>query len=373
MSRAREGWLHLLVVLALVLLVTFAAVGRSWLPLVFPTTGVLFAAGAAACAVALDRAERARTFLLRALLRVLLPFWAFAAVAVPVMADRGWRADPDLGADPLTWATGWRWVLPLTDPPVSVAGLDWMPWLWLVRTFLWLVLLTPALLWLFRRWPLRVAAVPVVVLLVVTVGLTDLFGRSYDAVVTVCVYYCCWLLGFAYADGTLLRLPPVRTVAAGAVLIAAGAWWALTAQRGLDAEDLYDVPWATLLFSVGGLLVLLRAQPAFAWVAGGRRWGAVLAFLPRRMLTVVLWADVAVLLAPTVLAETPLAGQNTPDVGGDLLRYAAAWVLLLGAAILLGWLEAWPAGRRGFLRRRRPAGRRYVLTDNVAAEDARAG
>src|SRR5688500_9375643 len=115
MRRENETWLHALVVVALAMALAFAAFGWNWLPLAFPARGMLFAAGGAACAAVLDRADDAWAFLRRAGLRLLLPFWLFAAVLVPVMLDRGWRADADLGSAPLTWDTGWLWVLPLAD------------------------------------------------------------------------------------------------------------------------------------------------------------------------------------------------------------------------------------------------------------------
>lgn len=365
MRRRCATRLHFLVVVALGMTLAFAAFGSAWLPVAFPATGVLFAAGGAASAVALDRAGSARAFLARVGLRVLLPFWLFAAVLVPLMWDRGWAADENLGSAPLTWDTGWRWVLPLADPPVSTEGLAWAPGLWFVRTFLWLVLLSPAVVWLFRRWPVRMAVVPGVTLVLITAGLINLDARADGAATALCVWSCCWLLGVAWSDGTLHRMPLLPTLAGGAALAGAGVWWALDLQQRPQG-DLYDSGLATLLFSSGAVLVLLRAGSTFARGDRLRRARAALAFLPRRMITVYLWTPMAVVLAPEVLARTPLASLNVPDPQGELLGYATSVVLLLLAAALLGTLEAWPAT---WSRRSRHV-RRHVLQDNIVAEDA---
>ena len=272
MRRGHETWLHVLVVVALVMGLAFAMLGWNWLPVAFPATGVLFAAGGAACAAGLDRADGAWAFLRQAGLRLLLPFWLFAAVVVPFMVDHGWRADADLGSAPLTWDTGWLWLLPLADPPVSTDGLEWTPGLSFARTFLWLVLLSPALVWLFRRWPLRLSAIPVVTLALVGTGLISLEGRAYDQVVPICLWSCCWLLGVAWTDRSVHRAPLVRTLAVGGALTAAGVWWAVLLQQRAEG-DLYDSPLATLLFSTGAVLLLLRAGSALPRVDGLSRTG----------------------------------------------------------------------------------------------------
>jgi hypothetical protein len=362
MRRPRTTWLHVLVVVALGMTLAFAAFGSTWLPIAFPAAGILFAGGGAASAVALDRAGSARAFLLREGLRLLLPFWLFAGVLVPVMRDRGWDADENLGSAPLTWDTGWLWVLPLADPPVSTEGLAWAPGLWFVRTFLWLVLLSPALVWLFRRWPVRLCLVAVGTLVLMTAGLVNVDARADGQAAALCVWSCCWLLGVAWSDGTLVRAPLLPTLAGGAALTGAGVWWALDLQQRPNG-DLYDSGLAALLFRAGAVLVLLRAGST---VAGGdrlRRTRAALAFLPRRMITVFLWTPLAVVLTPLVLARTPLAPLDVPGPQGALLEYVTAVVLLVLMAALPGTLEAWPS--RWFRRRRG-----YVLRDNVVAEDA---
>lgn len=352
MTPSREGWLHALVLVALLLVVLRSSAGAAWLPLAFPAVGVLLAAVAASCAGILDRAGSSLPYLARAGLRVLVPFWLFAAVVVPVARERGWAADEDLGSAPLDRDSGWLWVLPLAEPPVSTEALAWTTGLWLVRTVVWLVLLTPVLLWLFRRWPVRICLVPVGVLALVVLGLTNLTGEGYDLAVDLCTWTICWLLGFGYADGTLARLPLLPTLAGGALLTAAGVAWALQART----EDLYDEPVAALLISTGAVLLLLRAEPSLGSPFAGRRARAVVGFLPRRLVTVFLWAELAVTVTPWVLARTPLAPFHTADARGAVLQFATAVVLLAATAALLGWVEVLATRSRR---------RTYVLTGNV--------
>ncbi|MGY2127012.1 acyltransferase family protein [Blastococcus sp. SYSU DS0617] len=373
MSTRRTGYLHLLMLVALVMVVSYHSAVRAWLPLVFPAMGVLFAGSASLAATALDRAESGRLFLRWAVPALLLPFWLLGAVAVTAMLVTGWTLEEGTGARALTWDTGWAWVLPLVEPPSSTTGLQWTGPLWFVGTYLWLLLLTPASLWLFRRWPLRLAAVPVVTLVLVALGVVNVSLRSAEVLVPLCTFAGCWLLGFAHADGRLRRLPLVPTVAAGAVLVGVGAWSGVRHLRVVGGDTIADVPLAHMLFAVGGVLVLLRLdpdRPAPAWLPDR----GVLAFFGSRLVTMYVWANLAIAAAPFLLSRSPLRGFNTPDATGGLVRFATTWVLLLAAAVLLGWVEDVAAGRPVRLlpwRRRRPvaAPRPAVLfEDNAVAE-----
>ncbi len=234
-----------------------------------------------------------------------------------------------------------------------------------VRTLLWFLLLTPALLWISRRWPLRLAVLPVVAMLLISVGLVNVYGRVHDVVVALCVYACCWLLGFAYADGRLDRIPLPTALVGGAAAVAAGVWcWRVQAEQ-YDAEGLTDVPLATLLLSAGAVLVLLRIQPAFRWLGRLRRTTAVLRFLTDRIVTVVLWAGPAVVATPLVLGST--GAYSADDSWEPAIDVATTWVLLLSVVVLLGWAE-----RPLRLRRRSvPPPAEYVFEGNVAAVEQR--
>ncbi len=131
--------------------------------------------------------------------RLLPPFWVFGLVVVPVMLWHGF------GEDPRPEAAQWLfWVLPVLDPPGSAWAADATGVLSYVRTYLWLVLLTPLLLAAWRRRPVIAIAVPlgVVVADAVLGGAVGTFGAVATAIVDASVLAGAWTLGFAHRDGT---------------------------------------------------------------------------------------------------------------------------------------------------------------------------
>lgn len=372
MTGRRAAHLSLLVLVALGMVLAFDVLGWSWLPAVFPATGILLAAGGAAAAGLHDRTGSARAFYRAGLLRALLPLWIVAAVLLPVLLSHGWRANADAGSVHLSGGNAWLWLLPLGDPPVSTEGLAAGAGLWFVRAWVWFVLLTPPLLWAFRRWPVRVLVPPVVGLLLVTSGLATLEGRPYDVVIGVCTYAVCWLIGFGYADGRLTRLPLSVTIACSGVLIVVGLEAAAALKTQYQADTVLDVPLAAMLVSTGGTLLLLRLQPLVGGLVRGRRASAVgavvgraLAVVDRRIVTGVLWAGIAAAVAPAVRDRL---GWSVGDLG------TAALVLAI-ALLVVGWVEALAAvGRRPWFLRWSGGPpvqpRRYVFEGNVVQDDA---
>ena len=358
---------YLRVLAAVSLLVVVADVaGLAGPAVLFPAVGVLFAVAGAVAASVVDSTGSGR----RALTTLLLPFWLFAAAVLTTMLVRGWRADPFQGAEPFSWTTVWLWLVPVSAPPASVEGIPWVLTAWIVPTLFWLTLATPALLWLSRRWPLRLLAVPVITVLVLTAGLATLTGRSREVLLQVCVHACCWLVGFARHDGRLSRLHPGVALAGGLALLGAGLGYAGWRQDVYEAGRLEDIPLAALLHSLGAVVLLLRVP----WRGDRLRtgWpGAVVEAVGARTTTLFLWAPVAAAASVPALAMSPLAAYHTDDASGALLRYAATWLLLLVVVLLAGWAEDLGAGRRptlaGAPRPPRPAGvqRTYVVRDNV--------
>lgn len=369
MTAAQDRYLRLLLLLALVALVTYEVKGWAWLSL-FPATGLLLAGGAAILATAAGRSGATGPAVRSAVCRLLLPFWLFAAIVVPVLVSLGWQWSEDLGSAPFDVGTMWLWLLPISDPPVSTIGLSWTTLLWFVRALLWFLVLSPVLLWTSRRWPLRLFVVPVTVMLLISVGLLNVHGRLHDVLVGFCVHAGCWLLGFAYADGRLGRYPVVPTVVAGVAAMGTGLWcWRLQAEQ-YAAEDLIDVPLATLLVSAGAVVTLLRAEPAFRSLDQLRGTNTVLRFLTDRMVTVVLWVGPAVVMTPVVLDY--IGAYDAGDGWAPVMDLVGTWVLVLALVLTVGWVEKFADlfWRRPF--RRRPA-REYVFEGNLVAERQTAG
>jgi peptidoglycan/LPS O-acetylase OafA/YrhL len=337
--RRLDDYIHFLLGIALMAVVALGMFDWGWLSLAFPALGILFAVTAEHMAATLSRDGSARVFLRRSALGLLAPFWIFAAVVVPVMWSLGWRTGADTDARSLDWSSGWLWVLPVFDPPASTEGLDWTVPLWFVRTCLWFMVLTPPLLWLFRRWPLRLMAIPVITTLLITVGIANFTDPAYDVVIRLCAFGCCWLLGFAHYDDKLRKISVARTVAGGTVLIALGLWLLNWKGEAYAAEDIYDVPLASMLYGLGAVWILLRLDPMRTGPARLPFLRGSLSFIGRRSITIYVWANFSIAMTPLVVERSPLAQYYGEDVRGRLLGYGAAWVLILTAAALVGWAE----------------------------------
>src|SRR3954471_17824931 len=154
--RTRNQYLDLLRAVATVRVVVYHSTGWAALSIVFPAMSVMFALGGSLMAASLDRygpfAVGKRLPGLRP------PRWPLVAVAVPAMLGVG-----------LVW--DWRvllWAFALQDPPATGFWLEGLAAMWYLRDFLWLVLLSPLLLPLFRRAPLVTILFPYATLAVLT-------------------------------------------------------------------------------------------------------------------------------------------------------------------------------------------------------------
>jgi peptidoglycan/LPS O-acetylase OafA/YrhL len=342
--RQRDRYIDFLRAFALVRVMTYHTFDWSWLPLAFPSMGVMFALGGGLVAASLDRAGSAGAFWRKRIRRLLPPFWVFGAVAVAAMFAMGWSVTEEAG-QPFTWSTAWLWILPLSDPPYSADGSDWVIPLWYIRVYLWFLLLSPGMLWLFRRWPLRVLAIPPVVLITVTLGLVEMGGRTEDNVVLLSAFACCWMVGFAHHDGKLRQLPLKRTLLGGAALMVLGVWYAFSHQAEYGTYNVDDIPLANMAYCLGAVLILLRVYPRFTWLDRLPTLGAVVSLFNSRAMTIYLWGNLAIWLSPIVLAVSPLAQYHTDDASGWALQYATSWALIFVAVLLVGWVEDVAASR----------------------------
>jgi peptidoglycan/LPS O-acetylase OafA/YrhL len=368
--RTRDRYIDFLRALALIRVITYHTFDWVWLPAAFPSLGVMFALGGALVASSLDRAGSTRVFLRKRLRRLLPPFWVFGAVMLTIMLTLGWRADAESGGVDLSWSNVWLWVFPLADPPASTEGYGWVLPMWYIRAYLWFLLLSPALLWLFRRWPLRLLVLPAVVLPLLTLGLIDFPDPYWDIVCITCMYAACWLLGFAHHDGKLRRLPLAPILLAGVSLMALGLWHALTHQEQYGSWNVDDNPVAGMLYFTGAVLILLRIYVSFNWLQRLPTLDAVVSLLNSRAMTIYLWGNFAIAMAPLVLARSPLAQFDNDDARGQVLQYCTAWSLVFVAILLLGWVEDVAAARRPRLLPWHRVGRRRTAADPVSGSTA---
>jgi peptidoglycan/LPS O-acetylase OafA/YrhL len=344
--RTRDRYIDLLRALALIRVVAFHTFGWVWLPAVFPSIGIMFALGGALVTSSLDRSISSRAFWRKRLRRLLPPFWVFGAVVLVIMIVEGWTVGDEFGSAQLTWRNAWLWIFPLADPPASELGSDWVLPMWYIRTYLWFLLISPALLWLFRRWPIRTMVVPVVLLPLMTFGLIDFPDPYWDIIATLCGYGLCWMLGFAHHDGKIRELPLAGTLLTGVALMAGGLWFAVAQQERYGSWNVDDNPVAGMLYFTGAVLILLRLYTSMNWLGRLPTLDAVISLFNSRAMTIYLWGNFAIFLAPYALAYTPLAQYDVDNAGGFALEFAMAWALIFAAVLLVGWVEDIAAARK---------------------------
>ena len=342
----RDRYVDGLRALALVRVTFYHAFGWAWLPLVFPSMGVMFALGGSLVAGSLSRRDGSAWPVLRKRLRRLLPpLWIYGAVLAVLMTWAGWTVTRSAGT-PITWLSALRWVVPYADPPGSAWGDTFVLPLWYLRTYLWLLLLSPMLLWLFRRHPVPTLLVPAALLAGIAVGTIEASTATGDTLEHLGIFGTCWMLGFAHHDGMLRRLPRGRTVVAAVLLLALGLAYALTHQRGDSGWDIDDIPVANAAYSAGAVLLLLRLYPRRTVLDRMPRLSGVVAVINARAMTLYLWGNLAIWTAGPVLERLPLPAGLPP--GGPLaqaLQFALAWCLLGVAVLAVGWVEDVAAGR----------------------------
>ncbi|MCD2187163.1 glycosyltransferase [Actinomycetospora soli] len=330
----RTRWLDVLRAIALVRVIGYHVVGWGWLSFVFPSMGVMFALGGSLMLASLARTE-AVDVIGRRLKRLLPPFWLFGLIVVPIMVWHGF------GPDETPSASEWLfWFVPVLDPPGSEWAGDATVVLWYIRTYLWLVLLTPALLWAWRRRPGVAIAVPLalVALDAVLGGAVRDFGAVGTALIDASIFAGCWMLGFAHRDGSLRRMPWGWALLAAGTAIGAGVAWALANPAGDNGIDLNDIPLGQALVSLGAVLLVLRYTPRLAWLERIPLLGRVITVINARAVTIYLWHNVAIALAPMI--------DDRFDWTGTGSLVGTAVVLTVVFALGLGWIEDLAAGRR---------------------------
>ncbi|MGH4026673.1 MAG: acyltransferase family protein [Pseudonocardiaceae bacterium] len=331
----RERWLDLLRAIALGRVIIYHLFGAAWLSLVFPSIGVMFALAGSLTMRSLYRTPAVKV-VGRRLRRLLPPLWLMGAILVPIMLWQGWARETGDGAlqpEQLIF-----WLFPVFDPPGSTWAADATVVLWYIRTYLWFLLLTPLLLWAFRRRPVLTLLAPLTV-----VALNEMFdapladwGLLGPALLDVATFGTCWILGFAHRDGILQRMRPatVSSLALGA--IGAGALW--TVINGADAGyDLNELPLGQALVSIGAVLLLLRISPSLTMLDRLPWLGRLVTLVNARAITIYLWHNIAIDLAVPV-----------DDWLGWESMYAQLGVsvaLTAVAVLAFGWIEDL-AGRR---------------------------
>ncbi|MGW4380243.1 acyltransferase family protein [Kitasatospora sp. NPDC004531] len=376
----RDRYLDLLRAMALVRVVLYHHFEWFWLPLAFPSMGVMFALAGSLMTRSLSRPALG---VIRSRLRRLLPpMWLFGAVVVTLQVLDGGGPDAD-GHPGWWWAKLAFWVLPLSTPPFAAelhgfGGHLETGWasqlvvpLWYLRAYLWYVLLSPLMLRALRRFPMVTLFAPLALVIAMNAFFTGQdfpYGRVWETVNDFAMFGSCWILGMAHRDGLLRRIPQYVVPSIAPLIMVAGFWYLQT--RPVDPTQPTDIevwPIAQALWSFGFVALLLHISPSWEqWPPRLERWNGLVGLLNSRAVTVYLWHVPALVLAFPLI--DPLWDV---DFFYQHLRWllTSEWFSLLVAipvlvvlVAALGWVEDVAAKRkpRLFPYPRRPRGRRRI-------------
>ncbi|MFI1988827.1 acyltransferase [Actinoplanes sp. NPDC020271] len=339
----RNRYLDLLRAAAILRVIVYHLFGWSWLSIVMPAMGVMFALAGSLTAASLEKRPAAGVVTSR-LRRLLPPLWLLGLLAVPVMIAFGWAHEED-GEHPFTWWKLAFWILPLGDPPGSELGVDsWEP-LWYIRAYVWFIIASPVLWFLWKRmgpacWLLVLA--PFVAIMMLDRSGFELPETADVVMWDFVTYAACWITGFAHRDGRLRRLAPA-TVVFLTVALAGVALWYQRGHQGEDAWDLNDVSESQSLYSLAFVLLFLRWQPSMAWLGRMPVLDRAVTLLNARAVTVYLWHNLA------IAAIWPILTFLAFDDLGDLekpVTLTMTVALTAVAVVLFGWVEDLAARRR---------------------------
>ncbi len=341
-SRGRSRYIDCLRALALIRVIMYHLLGWAWLPLLFPSMGIMFALAGSLVAASLDRGSPWKVLLSRT--RRLLPsLWLMGLVLVPVMIWKGWDYDAvTFAGQPLEYHTLLFWVFPIYTPPGSAWGANLVLPLWYISTYLWLLLISPALLWLFRRWPAWTIGLPLSVLVAFSTGLVVSNGSRTDEVtISICTFSTCWLMGFAHHDNRIRPVAKRLLVPLAGALLISGVLWGYTHQRVDTGWNVGEIPLANALYCLGAVLILLRFQPSFSCVARSQVLDRLVTVFNSRALTIYLWGNAAI-AAAIVLEHRYVVGHYYQ--WGDVVlsrgvQLIITCLLLAGFVVTFGWVE----------------------------------
>ena len=208
-----------------------------------------------------------------------------------------------------SWTSMLLWV-PLFEPPSSAWGTAWTGSLWFVPAYLWLTLISPPLLWCFRRWPLRTAVLPVLGLALALSGVWSPSSPLGEVLLTFALFGGYWLIGFAYHENRIQAMSWISVIIVSLILASAGLIGTLRA-GDVTAAQLAGLPVANSLWGAGVVILLLRlyrnpnARPRSAGVR------TALAAVQDRALTIFLWSFPAFSISAALLAGSGFSPQST--------------------------------------------------------------
>jgi CubicO group peptidase (beta-lactamase class C family)/peptidoglycan/LPS O-acetylase OafA/YrhL len=272
----------------------------------------------------------------RRLRRLLPPLWAYAVVAWLVFLVGGLASlQPGLGLDraSVLW-----WIFPLWDPVGPEWAVAWWAPLWYLRSYLWLVLLTPLLVAGVRRAPIVTLTLSATAVL--GSGFVTEWGLGPSAPVRDLILFgFFWIAGLVYSQGKLTVAPPRLLIAAAGVVGAVGLLW--MAARPVPLGIVNASHTAHFLLGAAWILLVIGLERPITRIAVRPRLAEWIAVFNRRAVTIYLWHAAAAYGAYVLVGELGIEGIMRP-------------VVLLGAVVSMtavsvfafGWVEDLAARRR---------------------------
>ncbi|HEV8298059.1 MAG TPA: serine hydrolase [Acidimicrobiales bacterium] len=276
--------------------------------------------------------------------RLLMPLWAFAAVAFTAMVVA--HAVSGSPATRVPWRSVAFWIVPLGDPKGNAWEGGWMSSpLWYLRALVWLLILSPLLLVAVRRCAALAFAVPLAI-----VFLLDWVSRHPSWTIPhapmllwqvgdIALYGVFLMFGFLHRDGVLRRMPSLEWLSAAVGFGAAAAAWILTQPVPLHVVN--NSHPAHLLVGAAWLSLALAGQDIVARVATLPITGAFLRWMNQRTMTVYLWHTTAIILTFDVLVRRDTWPAGTFEAA---LLVGTGCVTLL-FVLVFGWVEDVATGR----------------------------
>ncbi|MGX1545183.1 acyltransferase family protein [Streptomyces adustus] len=360
-ASGRDRYFDLLRAIALFRVVFYHLFGWAWLPVVFPSMGVMFALAGNLMATSLGK--RPAVQVVRGRMRRLLPpLWLLGAVGVTGMLLGGWGPDSD-GHPGWWWIHLGFWILPLSDPPFGdqvpgIHGLIGDEWatelavpLWYIRAYLWFVLLSPLMLRALRRLPWPTILAPIALSAALEFGLLTVpFSRLDSNLSDFGAFGSCWLAGMAHQQGILKKLPRYVVPSLAPVVAGIGLWYALT-HGFAPGHDLDDMPFAQALWSFATVLLLLHISPSWSeWPRPLRRWDRLVTLFNARAVTIYLWHNVCIVVAGTLwdhLWNVTFLYEDAPWIlTSSWPVLVVVWALTACCVLCFGWMEDVAAKRR---------------------------